>query len=625
MKARSLRTSIALAFFAVIVILGVSVMALGYYVIRTYVYDGAQERVRGDLEAAHAVFEAEMERLAQAFSLVSHIGNQAELKNRLGLDYLFVHQTGDSGPVPSGIVAQALLGNPVGGVRVIEADELRAMGNALYEQARIDVKPTPKARPSERTRLEAAMVMEYALPFIDSTGHVKRVLYGGRIINRHHELVDRIRDMVYEQRLHKGKAMGTVTMFLDDVRIATNVLDEQGRRAVGTRVSEAVYANVVERGNAWQSRAFVVTDWYLTSYEPIRDINGNVIGILYVGILEEPFNEVQRQLLLALLAIIGLGILVASGLSIYLSWSVSRPVTDLFRATERLAQGDLSHRMGRTAGVRELAALLGAFDSMAAKLKERDDSLRVTNEKLEAMNKTYLDLVGMVSHELKGILATTMLNAYSVRDGFLGLVNFKQTKALGSITRNLEYFDATVKNFLNLSRIEKNELSLHVTPYELRADVVDAAIEAYARQAHERGITIRNEVAPSLSLAGDASLVQIVFNNLIGNAVKYGRNNGTIAVRAEDEGALVSIEVYNDGRPLTGEECGGLFRRFSRLDSPEGRRVRGTGIGLFITREIVERHGGTITVVPREEGNAFVFTLLKEQPTVEAGMAPQRS
>jgi signal transduction histidine kinase len=77
----------------------------------------------------------------------------------------------------------------------------------------------------------------------------------------------------------------------------------------------------------------------------------------------------------------------------------------------------------------------------------------------------------------------------------------------------------------------------------------------------------------------------------------------------------VQVEVYNDGRPLAADEQEKLFKRFSRLDSPEGRRVRGTGIGLFISRQIVERHGGKIWVEAKESGNLFVFTLpLRQTP-----------
>jgi signal transduction histidine kinase len=246
---------------------------------------------------------------------------------------------------------------------------------------------------------------------------------------------------------------------------------------------------------------------------------------------------------------------------------------------------------------------------MAQQLEKRESDLRMTNEELTALNKRYLDLIGMVSHELKGILASTTLNAYSVRDGYLGDINETQRKALDSVTRSLEYFDVTVKNFLNLSRIEKDELSLHPTDFDLKTDIVDPAVEAFIRQAQQRGITIESTIPAGIAGRADSSLLTMIMNNLIANAIKYGAEKERILVSARAEENTLTVEVYNDGRPLTAQETQKLFRRFSRLDTPEGRRVRGTGLGLFLSKQIAERHGGTMWVEPRERGNAFLFRI----------------
>lgn len=106
-------------------------------------------------------------------------------------------------------------------------------------------------------------------------------------------LVDKINELVFGNEVYKGKPVGTVTIFQDDIRISTNVLNDKGERAVGTRVSKEVYDRVVIKGISWKDRAFVVTDWYFTTYEPIKDISGNIIGILYVGILEKPYADLK--------------------------------------------------------------------------------------------------------------------------------------------------------------------------------------------------------------------------------------------------------------------------------------------------------------------------------------------
>ena len=267
--------------------------------------------------------------------------------------------------------------------------------------------------------------------------------------------------MVFEDKLYDAKPVGTVTIFQDDIRIATNVLGDDGEPAIGTRISSVVYDRVVRGGAPWYSRAFVVTDWYLTAYEPIRDVTGRIVGVLYVGLLEAPLRDTIRSYAIVFLIIIAGCTLLAFILTLVLAGSVANPLTHLVKATTGLADGDLTLRAPDGDRLREIHELTSSFNEMAAKVHQRDARLRSANEELAVLNKRYIDLIGMVSHELKGILSSTMLNACSVRDGYFGALNEAQARALSSVARNLEYFDMTVKNFLNLSRIEKNELSLN--------------------------------------------------------------------------------------------------------------------------------------------------------------------
>jgi signal transduction histidine kinase len=473
----------------------------------------------------------------------------------------------------------------------------------------IAVRPTPMARPTQRKVLGEAMAKEYAIPVLDEAGEVEAVLYGGRAINRDYTFVDRIRGMVFGNELYDSKPVGTVTIFQDDVRISTNVLGEDGQRAVGTRVSAQVYEKVVEEGQVWHDRAFVVTDWYKTAYEPIRDIGGNVIGILYVGTLEQPFHDIAQQILVFFLVSVGGVTAVAVLLSFILAGAISRPLTQVVHASECLAAGDWGCQADTDTSVKDINTMGEAFNAMALGLKERQESLRVSNEKLAEMNKSYVDLIGFVAHELKGILASAVMNAYAVRDGFLGMVNFKQRKALDSVTRNLDYLDATVKKFLNLGRVERGELNVRKAELNLKKDVFDASINSLEAVAFRKHLKISNEIDPDLKVQADTDLMQIVANNLVGNAMKYSPDTGHIRVTAKQINGKVEVDVYNDSTPINEEQRAKLFQKFSRLDSAETKRVKGTGLGLYITKQIVEQHGGTIRVEPREHGNSFIFEI----------------
>jgi two-component system, NtrC family, sensor kinase len=115
------------------------------------------------------------------------------------------------------------------------------------------------------------------------------VLVGGILLNKNLEFIDRLNEIVYPEGSLPFGSAGTATLFLDDVRVATNVRLFEGGRAIGTRVSAAVYDAVLGEGKTWLDSAFVVADWYVSAYAPLIDSRQQRIGMLYVGYLEGPF------------------------------------------------------------------------------------------------------------------------------------------------------------------------------------------------------------------------------------------------------------------------------------------------------------------------------------------------
>ncbi|MBD3380170.1 MAG: HAMP domain-containing protein [Candidatus Omnitrophica bacterium] len=607
MRTRTLKTTILLSFMTVILFLGVSAGTLGFYLIKSNVIDRAQDQVTDDLKAAASVFNEEIKDIGQALSLVDPGADPVWIKSKAELHYVYSLTAEEAGKSANLLARKAAEGLPSGGVRILAGAGPKP---GIEPGEGIRILYTPKARPSSRKVLKDLMVKEYAVPVEDTEGKIEQVMVGGRIINRDYELVDKIRDLVFEEKIYEDRPVGTVTIFQDDVRVATNVLNAEGERAIGTRVSEEVYDNVVKNGRTWLDRAFVVNDWYITGYEPIRNPEGAIIGILYVGVLEKPFHDIARNSLLLYMLIVSGAVVMAIFLSVLLAGVISRPVKDMLKATEKISAGDLKCRVRPHTAITELNKLSASFNNMARKLSESYGELKVSNRKLEALNKSYLDLIGFVSHELKGILSSAILNVYSVRDGFLGMVNFKQQKALDSIGRNLDHLDSTVKNFLSLSRIEKGEIKVDKVPLKIKEDIFDVSVDTFAKRISAKEIEVAIDIPEAMEVEADEDLMRVVANNLISNAIKYGKKNGKIqvkAVRRPEGGAEVS--VYNDGRPITPQEKKRLFKRFSRLEGEEVKKEKGTGLGLFITREIIESHGGSIDVFPGDKGNTFVFTI----------------
>jgi two-component system NtrC family sensor kinase len=639
MKTKKLRSRIVVPFDIIIVTFSLLVAVLGYYVIKTDIIKRAQTKVKNDLNSAREIYTQELENVkdvirftASRFFINDAISTQDNETLDMELDKIRTSESLDiltltdaSGKVLSRsrnpsvtgdiqaldkIVSKVLSNSKVvSGTVIVPRAELVKEGEDLAEQANISFIPTPKARRRAETRETSGMMLKAAAPVFGYDGKLSGVLYGGNLLNRNYKIVDKVKEIVYKGQTYKGKDIGTVTIFEDDLRISTNVKAKDNTRAVGTRVSQEVYEQVMVKGLPWIARAFVVNDWYKTAYEPIKDIDDRIVGILYVGILEQPFTYMTRNILILFLVIVCVATALAATLEIVLTGTIARPVERMLKATRKLSAGKLGYEVDKETGTLEFDELAESFNKMSAQLLDREESLKHINEQLATLNKTYLDLVGFVSHELKGIVATTIMNAAAVRDGLFGQINEKQKQSLESVTKNLHYLRETVRKFLDLSRIEKGELEVNKKQVGLREDVFNPCLETFNAEITDKQMTVTNNIAAEVKVNGDLDLLHIVANNLLGNAVKYGLEKGKIIINSDDLADKVQIEVYNDSRPIREEEKEKLFKKFSRLEDSKDKKIKGTGLGLFLTKEIITKHGGDIWVRPEENGNSFIFQI----------------
>ena len=326
-------TKLTLSFVSIIVIISAMFVVVGIRLIGNRVLAEAQEKVTLDLNAAREIYNGRQTRvydsvrfLADRYMLMNpalagDVQRAAEeltrIKEREGLDVLAVTdkngvvllragnggQKGDNQGHDDLVRAALDKKKPVVATVIVKADDLRKESPALAERARFEFIPTPKARLRAETEETAGMMLKAAAPVFDPQRNLVGVVYGGVLLNRNFELVDKIKNTVYQDVVYQGKDIGTATIFLDDLRIATNVHNEDGSRAVGTRISEDVYDQVVRAGKPWLGRAYVVNAWYITAYEPIRSLGNNIIGILYVGLLEQKYLDIKQRAVLAFLGI----------------------------------------------------------------------------------------------------------------------------------------------------------------------------------------------------------------------------------------------------------------------------------------------------------------------------------
>ena len=489
---------------------------------------------------------------------------------------------------------------PVTGTLTVSAADLAREGQALAERARIPLVPTTASRATDDKVRDDGMVAAAAVPLLADDGKLLGVLYGGNLLNRRDALVDSIRQSVFPMHLDNDKAIGTVTIFQGDLRIATNVPGADGSRAIGTRLSESVYDEVLERGGTWAAPAFVVNDWYITAYEPIRDPRQHVIGALYVGLLQAPFVATRTATTMHFLWMMIITTVVSLGLIYTVTMLVMRPVGRIVSMSRKVISGDMTARVGiRPPG--ELGFLCQAIDAMAEAVARRETELtqaarqQVSRaEKLASIGR----LAAGVAHEINNPLTGVLTFAHLLRQK--PHMSEEDQQDLDLIIHETTRAAEIVRGLLDFAR----ERPTKMEPLDLN-DVVRRTVRLIANQKKFEHIVIEEVLQEGLpEVCGDMNPLQQVLLNLALNACTAMPKGGRLTIRTTAGEGRVILRVADTGCGIKEELLERIFEPFFTTQ-PVGK---GTGLGLSVTFGIVEQHNGTIEV-ESQEGKGSTFTI----------------
>jgi two-component system NtrC family sensor kinase len=620
------------AFLVIIIPLSATFAAVAVFLIGERVVAEAQSRVSSDLNSAVAMYDAYSRNL---YDLVRLEADQSYLRDALvagdakaveqklasviaseQIDFLTVTdatgtvllraanptEAGDSQAGQSVVAAALGTAAPVVASAVFTADMLGRESPGLPSVAALELVETPGARPRDDTVETNGLVLLSAAPVIDEAGHVIGGLYGGLLLTRRYEIVDRIKETVFGGAQYEGRDIGTSTIFLDDVRIATNVLYEDGTRATGTRVSEEVYNQVVLRGERWVGRAYVVNDWYIAAYDPLRDRDGNVLGMLYVGTLEKPYADLRTRTSLLFLGITLTAMLAAIVVSSLFSRRLSTPVRALVEASRRVAAGDLETKVPVTSND-EIGELASSFNTMAASLRARDDQLKEFTRK-KVMESERLAVVGQlaadVAHELNNPLQGIVTYAHLVLEKMTP--GDPRRPSVEKIVNQATRCTTIIRGLLDFSRPKKPHKKLT----DLRTAIEECLSLVEDRVLFHNIEVVRDYQQGVPPTVMDPAQMQQVFVNMIINAAEAmdGVGRLTVATRHDAGRGIVQASFRDTGHGISEENMARIFDPFFTTKEVG----HGTGLGLAISFGIVKEHGGTITV-ESEEGAGTRFTI----------------
>ncbi|MEJ5363197.1 MAG: cache domain-containing protein [Spirochaetota bacterium] len=489
---------------------------------------------------------------------------------------------------------------PCEGTDIVTHKHLEREGEEIAKKVIINIVPTPKSRKIERTKVVDALAIRATIPIFYNNNFIG-IIYGVRILNNYNGIVDQIKELVFKDEKIGGLEVGTSTIFLDDVRVCTNVKKPDGSRAIGTLLSEEVYNKVILQGKVWWDKAFVVNNWYISAYKPLLNVYHKPIGILYVGILEKKFDEIKTSSTVNFAVITILIAIVAVGISMYLLNMIIQPVRTLVKASESVINGNYDAHI-EIESEDEIGYLCYTFNQMIDAIKERDRKLKeqtqnqiLQSEKLASLGRLASGIAHEINNPLTAILTYSSLLLEDLKDTDFEedlRVIIKETLRCRDIVRNILDFARSTK-----PDIKRTNINI----------LINEVLLILEKHVNFHNIVINKELDPDVpDMYIDENQFKSVINNLAMNAADAMPQGGTLTVKTRYNlhNDSITIIVSDTGTGIKEEHLDKIFDPFFTTKE----QGKGTGLGLAVTYGIIKRYHGNIDV-QSEIGKGTIFTI----------------
>ena len=533
-------------------------------------------KVKSDLAVADQYFHRVMERtgrrtagIAQSHGLITAINAKrdnelaallAYERNQLQLDFLLFHPVSKQSVMPaSATLRNAFQGKAATGIEIFSATELQAVGINPPDKANLPLASPLRDTPAVLVADTRGMLIYTTAPVLSAQGKLLGVLEGGKLLNRNLDFIGDINTLIFPPDTLLPGSHGAAALFLDDVRIAATAHLPENLSGPGSRASKSVYDLVLGNGNPLHERAYVITEGYISAYEPIMNIHNEPVGMLYVGYLEQPYKNMMLMAIASLLVIF-----FATGLMAgWLAWRWAKK--NYIPMEQKMAEH--IHNLTKSSEV-----LLSTQRQL------------LMAEKLASLGK----ITASVAHEINNPVAVIQGNLDLLRE-VLGEQALPVDGEIRLIDQQINRIQILVTKLLQFAR--PTEYAGYIEAVDVNS-LLDETLTLVRHQMNKAQINIVKDTKAIRSANINRNELQQVLINLVVNALHAMPDGGTLTLGTLDWDAYgVSITVSDTGTGIPAENLPHIFDSFYTTKQGEG-----TGLGLSISYTLMARYGGSISV-----------------------------
>jgi two-component system sensor histidine kinase GlrK len=332
-----------------------------------------------------------------------------------------------------------------------------------------------------------------------------------------------------------------------------------------------------------------IADDIIEQLKIIRQINEKNVFTKIINLSEQSDKAINVSIIISVFAL-SIGLIIA----FIITRSIKKPLDVMRAKTVEISHGSFRGDLKVTSPP-VIAELATAINTMCHKLQEVDNIKS--------------DFFSHMSHELRTPLASMREGTSMLLDGLGGEVSEKQQRILKIIVQESDRMIDLVNSLLDLSKMEAGMLKYQFTLTDISA-LANKAVESLAPLAEAKSISIENKIGALQPVKMDQEMMQQVFRNIIGNAIKFTAENGSIKLEADVKENFIEVAVQDTGIGIAEEDIEKIFLKFQQILPAEGEKIKGTGLGLATVKEIILAHGGKVWVTSQVgQGSTFYITL----------------